>query len=63
MELKFNTKETSKREQEEAFLRLSPSERFQRFLELSAQMALFEHRNTEDRHKNNFVLERDAEKK
>jgi hypothetical protein len=61
MELKFNTKETSKREQEEAFLRLSPSERFQRFLELSAQMALFEHRNT-DRHKNNFILERHPEK-
>ncbi|QAA82932.1 hypothetical protein EI546_14935 [Aequorivita sp. H23M31] len=34
MEIKFQTKEESNRQQEEAFLKLSPSERVWRFFEL-----------------------------
>lgn len=55
MEIKFTTKEEQKKEQEEAFLALSPELRFRKFLELShASRMLFGAPKVED--KGNFVL-------
>ncbi len=41
MQIKFQTKEESNRERQEAFLKLSPPERFYRFLWLMQRMKQF----------------------
>lgn len=57
--IKFQTKEQSKKEQEEAFLALSPSERFVQFLRLSEKIAKFQ--GPKKDFGNNFVIERKKE--
>lgn len=56
MEISFTSKEESKRLQEEAFLKLSPEERFRAFIKLSIFMNGF---NTEkpEEDKGNFVIQ------
>lgn len=55
MEIKFQTKEESNRQQEEAFLKLSPSERVWRFFELmqKSKSLLLDQRPAKS---NNFVI-------
>lgn len=56
MEIRFTTKEESKKLQEEAFLKLSPAERVINFLRLSEQFMQFPTTKPYDT-KDNFVLE------
>ncbi len=56
MEIRFTTKEESKKIQEEAFLKLSPAERVINFLRLSEQFMQFPTTKPYDT-KDNFVLE------
>ncbi|MGX1024429.1 hypothetical protein [Psychroflexus sp. MBR-150] len=60
MEVKFQTKAESKRQQQEDFLKLSGGERFLKFLELSRRInKLFPPKNQlsfEERYKGNFLL-------
>lgn len=60
MEVRFQTKEESKRLQQEAFLKLSGGERFQQFLLLSRTInRMFPPKNKksfEERYKGNFLL-------
>lgn len=55
MEIRFQTKEESNRERQEAFLKLSPGERFMTFLELSRRVMQFPTTATRD-YKDNFVI-------
>jgi hypothetical protein len=57
MELKFQTKEESNREQREAFLRLLPKERFYRFLDLCESLKKFPVKTTNNAPTDNFVIE------
>ncbi|MCA1752052.1 MAG: hypothetical protein LC670_09735 [Flavobacteriales bacterium] len=64
MEISYRTKEESNREQEEAFLRLSPAERMMAFFELSRRIARFPVQHTDEaRRKGNFVIERPSHEK
>jgi hypothetical protein len=60
MQIRFQTKAESKRQQEEDFLKLSGGERFMRFLELSRRVnTLFQPKNKltfEERNKGNFLM-------
>jgi len=60
MEIKFQTKEESKQQQREAFLKLSGGERFMRFLELSRAinriMPVKDRVSFEERNKGNFLM-------
>ena len=56
MEIRFTTKEESKKLQEEAFLKLSPVERVINFLQLFAQFMQFPTTKPYNT-KNNLVLE------
>ncbi len=56
MEISFTTKEESKRLQEEAFLKLSPEERFKKFIQLSIFMNGFKTEKTEE-DKGNFIIQ------
>lgn len=60
MEVKFQTKAESKRQQQEDFLKLSGGERFLKFLKLSRRInKLFPPKNQlsfEERNKGNFLL-------
>jgi hypothetical protein len=60
MEIKFQTNEESKQQQREAFLELSGSERFMRFLELSRAinriMPIKDKVSFEERNKGNFLM-------
>lgn len=60
MEIKFQTKEESKKQQEQAFLELSGAERFIRFLEMSRVinkiMPVKERLSFEERNKGNFLM-------
>ena len=60
MQITFQTKSESKRQQQEAFLKLSGGERFMIFLELSRKInQLFPVKNKvsfEERYKGNFLL-------
>jgi len=61
MEIRFQSKEDSNREQEEEFLKLSGAERFFAFLELSrAVMQQFPQKEeyTQDLSETHFVIER-----
>lgn len=60
MEVRFQTKEESKKQQQEAFLKLSGEERFMEFLKLSRRInKLLPPKNEmsfEERNKGNFLL-------
>ena len=56
MEIKFQTKEQSNQQQQEAFLKLSKVERFYNFLNLMERMAQFPTKNKIDKNKNNFII-------
>lgn len=57
MEIIFQTKEESKKKQEEEFLSLSGSERMIRFFQLSEFFLQFPS-NRKEENKNNFIVER-----
>ena len=66
MEVKFQTKEESKRKQQEEFLKLSGGERFMRFLELSRRINRIPSKHQmsfEERNKGNFMLTKDKQDK
>ncbi|MFA7446215.1 MAG: hypothetical protein WCY89_09730 [Flavobacteriaceae bacterium] len=63
MEIRFLTKEESKKEQLEAFLKLSGAERFYRFLELSRIILQKFPTQAVEKEKNNFVIEKKNGKK
>jgi hypothetical protein len=59
MEIRFQTKEESNRQQQEEFLELSGGERFMKFLELSRrinQLPIKHGPSFEERNKGNFFL-------
>ena len=60
MQIRFQSKEESKRQQREAFLKLSGAERFMRFLELSRAinriMPVKNKMSFEERNKGNFLM-------
>lgn len=57
MEIKFQTKEESNKEQQEAFLKLSGAERVLHFFRLSREMKNFPQKKQPPK-KNNFVLKK-----
>jgi hypothetical protein len=57
MEIKFQTKEESNREQREAFLKLAPADRFYAFLDLCANLKKFPVKSTSAKASKNFVIE------
>jgi hypothetical protein len=56
MEIKFQTKEESNQQQQEAFLKLSKVERFYNFLNLMERMTQFPTKNKIDKNKDNFII-------
>ncbi len=57
MQIKFQTKEESNRQQQEDFLKLSGGERFQSFLNLSRRMnQLFPSKDLNIINPNNFII-------
>ncbi len=60
MEIKFQTKEESNREQQEEFLKLSPAERVYAFYNLILKMKRFPTK-VKPKNNNNFVIEIDCE--
>jgi len=60
MQISFTTKEESKRAQEQAFLALSPAQRFISFLKLMKAVNNFHTRKREE--STNFVIERKKQK-
>ena len=56
MQIRFNTKEESKKEQQEAFLKLSKSERFLLFLKMSKMFNQMSTKHIYD-FKNNFIID------
>ena len=63
MEIRFLTKEESKKEQLEAFLKLSGAERFYSFLELSRTILKKFPTQITEKETNNFVIEKKNGKK
>lgn len=63
MEIHYQSKEESARQQREAFLKLTPSERVASFLALSRKMLKFPTKATadEDLSKTHFVIEKKKE--
>lgn len=56
MEIKFQTKEESNKQQQEAFLKLSKTERIYSFFRLMERMDLFPVKNKVDKNKDNFLI-------
>lgn len=56
MKIKFQTKEESNQQQQEAFLKLSKVERFYNFLNLMERMTQFPTKNKIDKNKDNFII-------
>ncbi|WP_343696010.1 hypothetical protein [Flavobacterium sp.] len=56
MEIRFQTKEESNKQQQEEFLKLSKAERFYSFLRLSERMSRFPVKNKIDKNKDNFQI-------
>jgi hypothetical protein len=56
MQIRFNTKEESKKEQQEAFLKLSKSDRFLLFLKMSKMFNQMSTKHIYD-FKNNFIID------
>ena len=57
MEIKFQTKEESNKQQAVAFLKLSKTERFYSFLRSMERFEKFPKKNKADKNKNNFLIE------
>lgn len=57
MEIKFQTKEESNRQQLENFLKLSGAERFYSFLRLSERLNHFPVKNYKSKNSKNFIIE------
>lgn len=57
MEIKFQTKEESNREQRETFLRLAPEDRFYAFLDLCENLRQFPVNSTNKAPSDNFTIE------
>ena len=64
MEIRFQTKEESNRQQQEEFLKLSKVERIYSFLRLSKRISKFPVKNKVDKNKDNFqiVIDRNDKK-
>lgn len=58
MEIKFQTKEQSNQQQEEAFLKLSGGERMLQFFKLSAYFCSLPRNQKEEPPTKNFILEK-----
>lgn len=56
MEIRFQTKEESNKQQQDDFLKLSKVERIYAFLSLMQQMSKFPIKNKEDKSKDNFLI-------
>ena len=56
MEIRFQTKEESNRQQQEEFLKLSKVERIYSFLRLSERISKFPVKNKVDKNKDNFLI-------
>ncbi|MFD1602042.1 hypothetical protein ACFSJW_24065 [Flavobacterium artemisiae] len=56
MEIRFQTKEESNRQQQEDFLKLSGAERVRSFLKLSERISRFPVKNRVDKNKDNFII-------
>jgi len=56
MEIRFQTKEESNKQQQEDFLNLPKVERFYSFLRLSERISRFPVKNKVDRNKDNFLI-------
>jgi len=56
MEIRFQTKEESNRQQQEEFLKLSKIERVYSFLRLSERISQFPVKNKIDKNKDNFQI-------
>lgn len=56
MEIKFQSKQESNKQQAEAFLALSPIDRFVEFMKLSNQVLKFPRKSFEEK-SNNLILE------
>lgn len=56
MEIRFQTKEESNKEQQEDFLKLSKTERVYAFFRLMEQVSRFPIKNKEDKNKDNFLI-------
>ncbi len=56
MEIRFQTKEESNKQQQEEFLKLSKIERVYSFLRLSERISQFPVKNKVDKNKDNFVI-------
>lgn len=63
MEIRFQTKEESNKQQQEDFLKLSKTERFYSFLRLSERISRFPVKNKVDKNKDNFQIVIDLENK
>lgn len=57
MEIKFQTKEESNREQREAFLKLAPKDRFYAFLDLCENLKKFPVKSPKKLPTENFIIE------
>ena len=64
MEIRFQTKEQSNKQQQEEFLKLSKIERIYSFLRLSERISKFPVKNKIDKNKDNFqiVIDRNSKK-
>ncbi len=56
MEIRFQTKEESNKQQQEDFLKLSKVERFYSFLRLSERISKIPLKNKVDKNKDNFLI-------
>ncbi|OHT46650.1 hypothetical protein [Flavobacterium tructae] len=56
MEIRFQTKEESNKQQQEDFMKLSKTERVYAFFRLMEQVSRFPIKNKEDKNKDNFLI-------
>ena len=56
MEIRFQTKDESNKQQQEDFLKLSKVERFYSFLRLSERISRFPVKNKIEKNKENFIV-------
>ncbi|KLT69452.1 hypothetical protein AB674_12425 [Flavobacterium sp. ABG] len=56
MEIRFQTKEESNKQQQEEFFKLSKVERFYSFLRLMERVSRFPVKNKIDKNKDNFLI-------
>jgi hypothetical protein len=57
MEIRFQTKEQSNKQQQDDFLKLSKAERFYSFLRLMERINQFPVKNKVNKNKDNFLIE------